>query len=229
MLSFFYRGCEAVSKVESELTEPTTPKRLCKLFEQELFRIIHEPDGHFRQTVDILPQESTARRAALTFISSTLKDAIAQPQVPFDRSLNACGQFHQRAIKDRVEKRVEIEEEVEGIDLEEQETDNLVKALIDSLQPKYRNPGQAASSSNTAAADRNVAGPASRGHRSEPQVPEQQATEPNCDSGSDQTEQPPSSDISSPDPNPLFSEADLADLEDRPAPDVASGANPQDQ
>ena len=148
--------------------------------------------------------------------------------MPFDRSQNACGQFYQGAIEDRVEKKVEAEKKGEDISLEEQEQNNFVQVVWASLQPKYRNQGQASSSSNSAAEVRNEAGPTSRGQRSEPQVPVQKATEP-VDSGSDQTEQPPSTDISSADQNPLFSEADLADLEDQPAPDVASGAIPQDK
>jgi len=74
-----------------------------------------------------------------------------------------------------------------------------------------------------------VAGPASRGHRSEPQVPEQQATELNCDSGSERTEQPPPTDIPSLDPDLSPLDADLAPLDDLFAPDVASERNPQDQ
>ena len=100
--------------------------------------------------------------------------------------------------------------------------------MWDSLQPKYRNQGQASSSSNSAAEVRNEAGPPSRGQRSEPQVPVQKATE-SADSGSDQTAQPPSTDISFAEQDPILSEPDLAEPEGQPVPDVASKATSKDK
>ena len=128
-------------------------------------------------------------------------------QEPADASQNACGQFYRRAIKGKEEKGIETEEEVGEIARALQEVDDIVRAQLASLQTdrptqeKDRNPGQVASSSNTAAPDRVVAGPAGHGPRSEPQVPEQQATELDCDSESVRTEQPPPTDIPSPDPD----------------------------
>ena len=210
------------------MEEPSTPKVLCALFEKELLRIIHDPAGHFGQVPYIVPSESRARKSALSFISATVDDVHKLLQVPFDKSQNACGQFLQGAIKDREEKKVETEEEGEGISLEEQEQDNCVRAVWASLEPKYRNQEQASSSTSPAAEVRDKAGPPSRGQRSEPPIPVQRATEPS-DSESDQTAQPPSTDYSSAEQDPILSGLDLEESGDQPVPDVAGNATSKEK
>ena len=100
--SLFYRACGPVALTESKKNNnPSTPSKLCALFEEEILKIVTDQYGYFRIIPGSYPEESVARGSAQEFVASVLSDAIDTAHVLVDSTLNVCVNFYLQELEER--------------------------------------------------------------------------------------------------------------------------------
>ena len=94
VLSLFFKASGAAAEFESKRNkEPSSPARLCRVFEEEILKIVTDPEGVFKIIPGSYPEEAVTRRSAQEFIGSVILEAVDAAQTPVDTALSACRHF----------------------------------------------------------------------------------------------------------------------------------------